>query len=233
MALRTIVIGGLAALVASISVGAAGADAYAVHIDPKSFGTHIDNQWFPLVPGTAFVYEDQQGTRDVMTVTRRTRTLDGVRCRIVHDYVYSAGRPSERTSDYYAQDKRGNVWYFGEDAFDTDAHGRFKKSPDTWHAGIGGALPGLFMPPHPRVHERHYQEYFKGHAEDQFAVASITAAVAVPYGSFTGVVETREFSRLEPGVIDRDYYVRGLGQVLERAGAGGNSALVQITRQGN
>ena len=212
-------------------IATAPASADSVRINPANFSTRIDNQWFPLKPGTRFVYESQSGPaqRDVMTVTRGTKVLDGVRCVIVHDYVYSSGRPSERTSDYYAQDKHGTVWYFGEDAFDADSGGRFHKSSDSWHSGVHGAQPGVFMPRHPRVGEHHYQEYFKGHAEDQFRVSSLAAKVTVPYGSFSNVLETREFSRLEPGVVDRDYYVRSIGQVLERAGGGGASALVRVT----
>jgi hypothetical protein len=221
------------AALAGLALPVASAHAYSVHVNPADFSTRIDNAWFPLKPGTQFVYETQQGapSRDVMTVTHRTKVLDGVRCVVVHDYVYNSGHPSERTSDYYAQDKHGDVWYFGEDAFDADSSGHFKRSADSWHAGVKRAFPGDFMPRNPRVGTRHYQEYYKGHAEDRYSVASLTASVTVPFGSYTGVLETRESSRLEPGVVDRDYYVRGIGQVLERAGAGGDSALVSVTHR--
>jgi hypothetical protein len=223
----------LAVMLACLTLPVTGAHAYSVNVNPADFSTRIDNSWFPLKPGTQFVYETQSGmpSRDVMTVTRRTRVLDGVRCVVVHDYVYNSGKPSERTSDYYAQDKHGDVWYFGEDAFDADSHGHFKRSTDSWHSGVNGALPGDFMPHNPRVGTHHYQEYYVGHAEDRYSVASLTASVTVPFGSYTGVLETRESSRLEPGVVDRDYYVRGIGQVLERPGAGGESPLVSVTHR--
>jgi hypothetical protein len=203
---------------------------YTVQVNPADFSTRIDNVWFPLKPGTRFVYGSAKGhpPTDVMTVTRKTRVLDGVLCVVVHDFVYESGRPSEKTSDYYAQNKDGTVWYFGEDAFDAGKHGKFTLSPDTWHSGVDGALPGVFMPPNPQIGEEHYQEYYPGHAEDQFQISSLSARVKVPFGSFKRTLETSETSRLEPGIVDRDYYVRGVGQVLERAGAGGHTALVRV-----
>ena len=120
------------------------------------------------------------------------------------------------------------VWYFGEDAFDAGKHGKLTLSPDTWHSGVDGALPGVFMPPNPQLGEQHYQEYYPGHAEDQFQVTSLSARVRVPFRSFKHTLETSETSRLEPGVVERDYYARGVGQVLERAGAGGHTALIRV-----
>ncbi|MGA8805246.1 MAG: hypothetical protein WB866_11190 [Solirubrobacterales bacterium] len=206
---------------------------YSVQINPADFTTRINNAWFPLKPGTRFVYSStkDRSPSDVMTVTRRTAVLDSVLCVVVHDYVYESGKLSEKTNDYYAQNKDGSVWYFGEDAFDAGKHGKLTLSPDTWHSGVDGALPGVFMPPNPQLGEQHYQEYYPGHAEDQFQVTSLSARVRVPFGSFKHTLETSETSRLEPGVVDRDYYVRGVGQVLERAGAGGHTALIRVVHR--
>jgi len=89
------------------------------------------------------------------------------------------------------------------------------------------------MPARPRVGERHRQEYYKGHAEDQFRVVSLAATVRVPYGSFRNALQTREWTALEPGVRDGKYYVRGVGQVLERSITGPRErfALVSVTRR--
>ena len=159
---------------------------YSVQINPADFTTRINNAWFPLKPGTRFVYSStkDRSPSDVMTVTRRTAVLDSVLCVVVHDYVYESGKLSEKTNDYYAQNKDGSVWYFGEDAFDAGKHGKLTLSPDTWHSGVDGALPGVFMPPNPQLGEQHYQEYYPGHAEDQFQVTSLSARVRVPFGSF-------------------------------------------------
>src|SRR2546429_4035684 len=85
--------------------------------DPGNFVSRVDNPWFPLVPGTTFVYrgvKDGKSARDVFTVAHATKTIQGVRCTAVQDRLYLAGRLEERTPDWDAQDLRRNVWYFGE-----------------------------------------------------------------------------------------------------------------------
>jgi hypothetical protein len=62
------------------------------------------------------------------------------------------------------------------------------------------------------------QELLRGHAEDRFRVVSLRGSVAVPFGRFDGdVLVTREWTPLEPGVVDRKHYVRGIGLVSERS----------------
>src|SRR4051812_4851440 len=205
--------------------------------DPRGFTTRIDNPWFPLRPGTVLTYrgsKDGQPTLDLFRVTHRTRRINGVRCRIVSARLLSHGHLIERTQDYYVQDRRGRVWYFGEDTAELDARGRVTSREGTWHAGTDGARPGIFMPAHPRVGERHRQEYYRGHAEDQFRVLDLHARVKVPFGSFRNVLRTREWTRLEPAVIDNKYYVRGVGTVLEisRRGPFEVNRLVSVRRAG-
>src|SRR3954470_15164604 len=184
-----------------------------------AFTAKIDNPWLPLKPGTTLTYtgvKDGKPQRDVFRVTSRTKVIDGVPCVVIDDRVYSHdGKLNERTSDYYTQDGKGNVWYYGEDTAELDASGRVTSTEGTWRTGVDGARAGLFMPAHPRVGERHRQEYYKGHAEDQFRVVSLRATVNVPYRKFTSALETNEWTRLEPGVLDAKYYVRGVGEVFE------------------
>ena len=117
-------------------------------IDPANFTTTIDNPWFPLVPGTTFAYhgtKDGKAAVDTYVVTDKTRTLDGVVCRVVEDRLVLGGKLEEETSDYYVQDLDGNVWYFGEDTKELDPKGHVTSREGTWHAGVDGALPGIFM----------------------------------------------------------------------------------------
>lgn len=183
------------------------------------FTAHVDNPWMPLTPGTTLTYKgvkDKTTERDVFKVTRRTKVVGGVRCVVINDRVYDAnGRLSERTTDYYAQDRKGSVWYFGEDTASLDASGRVTSTEGTWHAGVNGARAGLFMPAHPRVGEHHRQEFLGGHAEDQFRVVSLHSRVKVPYVRSRNALQTHEWTALEPGVLDAKYYVRGIGEVFE------------------
>ncbi len=203
--------------------------------DPASsaFSAHVDNPWFPLTPGTTYIYrgvKDGKPARDVLTVTHRTATIDAAPCVVVQDRLYLRGRLSERTTDWYTQDAKGNVWYFGEDTAELDARGHVTSTEGTWHAGVRNARAGIFMPAHPAVGEHHRQEYDKGNAEDEFRVRRLHARITVPYGSFRDVLQTHEFTRLEPGTLDAKYYVRGVGEVLETSikGPKERAALVDI-----
>jgi hypothetical protein len=204
---------------------------------PSDFTARVDNPWFPLTPGTVYVYrgvKDGQPSRDVLTVTHRTRKIGGVPCVVVDDRLYLRGRLHERTTDWYSQDKQGNVWYFGESTAELDRQGHVTSTEGTWEAGRNGARPGIYMPARPRVGRSGRQEYYKGHAEDHFRVLSVHATVKVPYTSSRDALLTMEWTPLEPGVVDHKLYVRGLGTVLEQAVKGGNerNELVSVRRGG-
>lgn len=144
---------------------------YSPAINPANFVSRVDNPYFPLVPGTAFHYEgfsDNTPQADDMVVTQRKQIL-GVTCTVVRDTVSENGKPLERTFDWYAQDKQGNVWYMGEDSLELK-NGRFVRASDSWQAGMHGAKPGIIMQGHPKAGQVYRQEYYPpGRALDQAA----------------------------------------------------------------
>jgi hypothetical protein len=193
----------------------------------------VRNPWFPLVPGTRYIYDgikDGKPSRDVLTVTNATKTIQGVPCAVVHDRLYLGGRLHERTTDWYSQDAAGNVWYFGESTAELDAHGKITSTEGSWTAGVDGARPGIFMPAHPRRGQSYRQEYYNGHAEDHFKIIGVLSGVTA--GHAQAALLTREWTPLEPGVVDHKTYVRGIGTVLEQTVKGGDerNELVRITR---
>ena len=183
--------------------------AYDPHIDPADFTTTIDNEYFPLKPGTTFVYEGgaQHGE---MTVTSETKMIMGVECVVVDHKEWEAGKLIERTHDWFAQDNEGTVWYFGEDTKEYD-NGKVVSTKGSWEAGVDGAKPGIIMPAEPKVGESYRQEYYPGEAMDMAKVLSLNASVRVPYGSFDRALETREWPPLQPVFSEKKYYVRGVG----------------------
>ena len=200
----------------------------------SGFSAHVDNPWFPLKPGTTYVYrgvKDGQPSRDVVKVTHRTKTIAGAPCVSVEDKLYLRGRLEERTTDWYSQDKAGNVWYFGEATAELDKKGHVTSTEGSWQAGRNGAKAGIYMPAHPRVGQSGRQEYLKGHAEDHFAVVSLHATAKAPYVTSKNALLTKEWTPLEPGVIDHKFYVRGIGTVLEQTEKGGSerNELVSFT----
>ena len=200
--------------------------------DPSQFTATVDNPWFPLKPGTTWVYEgtkDGKKARDVYTVTSDTKVIAGVPCIVVHDSLYLNGALEEETLDYYSQDAQGNVWYFGEDTKTLDANGNVKSTDGTFHAGVDGAQPGIFMEAQPAIGHAFRQEYYLGQAEDQYKVASLSATITVPYGSFQNAQLTNEWTALEPDVLDEKYYVKGVGEVLEEAVKGPTERLQLVS----
>ena len=201
---------------------------------PSSFSTRIDNQWFPLRPGTRYVYtgvKDGKPARDVVVVTHETKTIVGVPCVAVDDRLYLRGRLEERTTDWYSQDPHGSVWYFGEDTAELDAHGHVTSTEGTWMAGVHGAKAGIYIPGHPHLGQSGLQEFYKGHAQDHFRVIGIFGTVVGPHMKNT--LLTEEWTPLEPGVIDHKMYGRGIGTVLEQTQKGPNerNELVAVTRK--
>jgi hypothetical protein len=185
----------------------------------------ITNPYFPLIPGTTFIFDGSvngQPEHDVQTVTNTTKLITGIRCTVVQDQGYINGRLEERTLDYFAQDFFGNVWYFGE--FETTFHPPGHGS--SWLTGVNGASPGIVMEATPRVGDTYQQENAPPVAEDMATVLSLTASVRTPFGQFFGnVLETKEFSPLEPGVVDHKFYEPGIGLLKDDVVRGGPEIL--------
>jgi len=192
-------------------------------ISAGDFVTRVDNPYFPLRPGTTFRYrgtKDGKPTIDIFRISHRRRMILGVPCAIVKDRLFEAGKLAERTTDWYAQDRWGRVWYFGESTAELNAAGKVTSTEGSWQTGIRGAKPGIFMPATPRPGQSFRQEYFKGQAEDHFRVLGLRAPITVPSGSYPHALLTREWTPLEPGVIDHKYYVRGIGEISEETAKG-------------
>jgi hypothetical protein len=188
---------------------------------PGAFVLRVDNPWFPLRPGTTWVYrgsKDGKPSRDVVTVERGTATIAGVRCAAVRDRLFLNGKLAERTTDWYAQDRTGNVWYFGEATAELHPSGRVANTEGSWRAGVDGARPGILMPAHPKAGQRFAQEHYPGHAEDHFQVLRVSGRRLL----------TKEWTPLEPGVIDHKRYTKGVGMVSEATVRGGSERAVLV-----
>ena len=209
---------------------------YSPQIRPADFVGTVDNPYWPLKPGTAFHYRGVRGTTaqtDDEAVTHRTKRILGIDCTVVRDTVSEGGHPIERTFDWYAQDRQGNVWYMGELSLER-RRGHFAKASDSWKSGVNGAKPGIIMPADPKRGDRYRQEYYPpGEALDEAHVLGRIGTVSVPYGTFRHPLVTSEFSPLEPQT-ERKYYVAGLGEVAEKVVKGHHEEfkLVNVTHSG-
>jgi len=183
----------------------------AVTVDPADYVPVIDNPYLPLEPGTTFTTESPDGTDvDKFVVTRHVKIIEGVACVVVRDTATEDGQVIEQTLDYFAQDKSGNVWYFGEDTKEFE-NGKIVSTAGTWRAGVDDATPGIIMLAEPRVGQEYDQENAIGVAEDHAEVLALGKTVTVPYGTFHRVLQTLESSPLDPGVEEEKFYARGVG----------------------
>ncbi len=226
----------LASLFAALAVSACGGDessggqslpqgSETVSLDPTDFTTKIDNPYWPMAPGSQWVYReiDSEGAdmRVEVTATPRTKKIaNGVEARVVHDVVTEHGQLVEDTFDWYAQDSDGNLWYMGED---TKEYGNGKVSTaGSWEAGVDGAQPGIALPADPEPGLTYRQEYYAGKAEDNGEILSIDEQAEVPAGHYKPVVMTKDTTPVEPKVLEFKFYARGVGPVLEMTASGGS-----------
>jgi hypothetical protein len=210
-------------------------EAYRPRIDPADFVRTIDNPYLPLRPGTTRVYEGvSEGEREVteVTTTNRTKEVMGVTTTVVRDRVFVGGELVEDTFDWYAQDRFGNVWYFGEASRDYEG-GEVVSTKGSWEAGVDGAQPGVVMLGDPAVGDAYRQEFYQGEAEDTARVLALRESVAVPYGSYPDVVVTEDRNPLEPKILEHKFYARGVGVVLERLVEGGHEVLRLVDVRGD
>jgi hypothetical protein len=207
-------------------------------LDPADFTTRVDNAYFPLAPdgtpGRRWVYRGTEGgnrIRVVVTVTSEKKEVEGIPALVVSDVVTGEdGDLIESTFDWYAQDSFGNVWYLGEDTAEYEA-GKVVSTSGSWESGVDSAEAGIIMPGKPTPGLAYRQEYYEGKAEDDARVVSLDETVKVPFGSFTGVLKTRDTTPLEPNLVEFKYYASGVGQVLKTAESGaGREELVSFRR---
>ena len=209
-----------------------------VELQPADFTTDIDNPYWPMQPGSRWVYREREGEGGVqmvvLTVTERTKRIaNGIEARVLHDVVRQDGKPVEVTDDWYAQDTDGNVWYLGEDTAEYE-NGKVISTEGSWEAGVDGAQPGIAMPADPQPGLAYRQEYYEGEAEDRAEILAVGEQVEVPFRHFTKALVTKDLVPLEPDVAEYKFYARDVGPVLvlDVSGAAGREELVSFVPGG-
>lgn len=180
----------------------------------------VDNEWFPLRPGTQLVFrgsttegKESVSHRVIFTVTDLTKKIGGVRSVVLWDRDYSAGDLVEAEIAFFAQDDNGNVWQLGEYPEEYE-NGEIVKSP-LWMHGLQGARAGLTMRAAPRTGTSNYSLGW-GPAvgfNDRARVLKTGAKTCVPLDCYTDVLITDEYNPDEPGKHQLKYYARGVGNV--------------------
>jgi len=184
--------------------------------------TVIDNQWFPMEPGTVWTYEgtalDEEENitidrRIVFIVTDLTKEIEGVRTVVAWIEDFTDGELGEKEIAFYAQDNGGNVWYFGEHPEDYE-NGEFIEAP-TWIAGFEDARPGIVLSGNPQLGMPNIYQGWGPEAEwsDYGRVEQMGLEVCIPVDCYTDVLENAEASLTEPGAFQLKYYAPNVGEI--------------------
>jgi len=208
-----------AAAFVTVPMATAHGHGYEPQLNPANFVKVIDNPYFPLPVGRTLIYrgiKDGRSQIDRVHVTSSTRKIEGITATAVTDVSTHRGKLLEKTTDWYAQDKQGTVWYLGERTAAYLPGGKIDRS-GSWLAGVKDAEPGIVMKAHPAVPQGYRQEYLKGEAEDTAWIVNLGGKLTTPARTFRHVLTSLEFTRLEPKVIDQKIYGRGVGIISERA----------------
>jgi hypothetical protein len=209
-----------------------------VNLDPTTFSANITNQYWPMKPGTRWIYRNVEAgnpPQDIaVVVTTATKKLpNGITARVVRDTGRSRGQIVEDTVDWYAQDNEGNVWYMGEQTAEFEK-GKIVSRAGSWEAGKDGAMPGIMLPAHPQDGQNYRQEYKKGEAEDNGEVLATGDLVQVKAGRYNGALVTMDTSSVEKTAVEYKFYAPGVGPLLALDVSGGASReeLVKIDKAG-
>jgi len=201
----------------SLATASSATQTITIPFDSNNFSTHKSNSFFPLVPGTTWDYSQDtpDGVEtDHVVVTTDSKTIENVSVTVVHDVVSLNGTVKEDTFDWYASDKDGNVWYFGEDT-KTIENGQVVSTLGSWEAGKNGAQAGIIMLAQPKIGDVYQQENSPGVVADMARVKALDQTVTVPYGTLTGCLKTQEWTPIEPGSRAFKFYAPGIGTVME------------------
>ena len=211
-------------------------------VDPLQIGLSVTpNPWFPLVTGNRWLYSGDGESIEVI-VTDKTKLIDGITCVVVIDTAMEDDVVVEVTNDWYAQDVKGNVWYCGEIAENFEEfEGDDTSGPElmdidgSWKAGRDRAEAGILLPSDPVPGDTFRQEFAQTDAEDVIEIIAIDATESAPGGSCNGnCLLTRDFTPLEPDVVEDEYYAPGIGLILEvDSETGERVELVEFTGAGS
>jgi hypothetical protein len=185
----------------------------------RRYRAWVDHSLFPLKRVRQMLFK---GREDDVAIRVESRVRDtrvrvaGVRATAVDVEEREDGVLVERATDYYAQDRKGNVWYLGE-RVDNIENGRVVDHDGQWIAGRKGARRGLFLPAAPRIGQSFRQTRAPGVSKDRSTVVSLDARVSTAAGRFTGCLKTRDTDLMSRRRrAEHKYYCPDVGLVRER-----------------
>jgi hypothetical protein len=206
------------------------ADAVPANRPKAGYRDWVDHPLLPLRKVRTMLYKGRErgaGVRVESRVRGKRVRVAGVLATAVDITERENGKLVERSTDYYAQDRTGNVWYLGERVDDIE-NGKVTGHDGQWIAGRKGARRGLFMPAAPKVGQSFRQSRAPGVSRDRSTVVAVDAEVTTRAGRFTGCLKTRDTDLRGGSRPERKFYCPDVGLVREQPGNG----IVDLVRFG-
>jgi len=200
---------------------------------------NIANTWFPLKPGTQYIYDgitnDDEGNpvsrHLVVTVTDLTKMINGVQAVVTWDRDYNADSLVEAELAFYAQDENGTVWRMGEHP-EEYKDGKFITAP-TWFSGVADSIAGIEMQGTPQQGQASYSQGWAPSVDftDRGQVFQMDQKVCVPAACYEGVLVIDETSKAEPDAHQLKYFAPGVGNIkVDWKGADETQETLELTQ---
>lgn len=209
--------------------------------------TAITNKYFSLPKEKTIIFE--KTTPDGMErvqirIPGTTKNVMGVKTLVYEDSVWLDMNDDgkfdpkkelvEFTKDYLAQDKNGNVWYFGEDVvnYNYDDNGKLVDTDNdgSWLAGTDPlglgekAKPGIWFLGDPKKGDSVYQEFYADEAEDETKIVATGIKVRLDKPAkidgksvkeFTGCIQTLDTTALDAESVEDKFYCPQAGGLVK------------------
>ena len=200
-------------------------ETYDPNTPTPSWSATIDNRYFPLKPGTTFIYE---GTRDgqplsiKLSVTHQTKDFGNygsIPCLGVSENTSIDGQIVKESFCWYTQTSMGDVWCLSA-SVKNFASGQMVNTEGSWE----GDTPGIAMTAVPQIGVG-----YRKAPKEWVSIVGLKESVTVPYGSFQACLKTKDTSELRPGIVENTYYAPSVGKILTVMVEGGSDRLELVS----
>lgn len=187
----------------------------AFEILPENFVSGINNPYFTLTPGRKFYYDGASplGVKihKEILATDHKREIAGIETQATWAREWHDNSLVSDTKSYYAQDKEGNVWLFGENKQDIFG-GTIKNKDSEWLAGENNAKAGIIVPGAPKSGDP-IAVAFNGIDQEKAEVLGLGEAVQVPRGQLKDCLKIGDYS-VSNSIDDvHQYYCKETGNL--------------------
>lgn len=184
-------------------------------IKQENFVSGVNNPYFTLTPGRKFYYDgaSPEGIKihKEILATDHKREIAGVETLATWTREWHDNSLVSDSKNWYAQDKEGNVWWFGENKQDIFG-GTIKSKSSEWLAGVNNAKAGIIVPGAPKSGDP-IAVAFNGIDQEKAEVLAVGESVQVPRGQLKDCLKIGDYSAGDSPSDTQQYYCKETGNL--------------------